>query len=519
VWYGKSTRRDFLKTVGAGALAVGAPAIAPRLTRRVSAQSGQITLRILQWQHFVPAYDQWFDNVFVPRWAEKYGVRVIVDHVGLADLPAIAAAEAARVAAGQDPGHDLIQHLSPPAALEPQVIDHGDLIKEALNLSHPARPGGVGNYIRLAQLSTYNPVTGKYFGFSDNFAPDPVHYRADLWRQAAQQLDAFDGVHAEGGPVTWRDILRAGRVLKRMGHPVGFGLSQELDSNMILRALMYSWGTAVQDENSNVILDKPPYREKTLDVLRFVKQLYEEAMFPGVFAWTAASNNEEYLAGRLSMAANAISIARVTHFNALAALERGENPETSPAIQFAVNTEITALAPAGPEAARGLEHVMGVYSIWDTGNTRVIDAAQQFLLDLVQSFDPDVAEAEGWGPGKFIASQGYDYPTFENAIPKAKRLEFFRNDPIYAPIAAATGDRPNKLEKVESAMDWALHVGWPGPANAAIDEVFNTFIIPVMFARVAQGIDRPEDALDEAAAQIRSIFNKWRRQGLVGGTS
>ena len=92
-----------------------------------------------------------------------------------------------------------------------------------------------------------------------------------------------------------------------------------------------------------------------------------------------------------------ISIARVTHFNALAALERGENPETSPAIQFAVNTEITALAPAGPEAARGLEHVMGVYSIWDTGNTRVIDAAQQFLLDLVQSFDPDVAEAEGWG--------------------------------------------------------------------------------------------------------------------------
>ncbi|REJ33975.1 MAG: hypothetical protein DIU82_09785, partial [Bacillota bacterium] len=152
MWYGKSTRRDFLKTVGAGALAVGAPAIAPRLTRRVSAQSGQITLRILQWQHFIPAYDQWFDNVFVPRWAEKYGVRVIVDHVGLADLPAIAAAEAARVAAGQDPGHDLIQHLSPPAALEPQVIDHSDLIKEALNLSHPARPGGVGNFIRLAQL-------------------------------------------------------------------------------------------------------------------------------------------------------------------------------------------------------------------------------------------------------------------------------------------------------------------------------------------------------------------------------
>ncbi|MBO8140663.1 MAG: twin-arginine translocation signal domain-containing protein [Firmicutes bacterium] len=519
MWRTRTTRRDFLRTVGAGALAAGVP-ILGRGPSRAAAQGGRrLRLRILQWQHFVPPYDDWFNNVFAPRWGERHNVEVVVDNVGLADLPAIAAAEAARVAAGQDPGHDMIQHLSPPAALEPQVIDHGDLIKELLASSHPARPGGVGNYTKLAHLSTYNPVTGKYFGFSDNFVPDPIHYRADLWRQAAAQLDGFDGVHALNGPVTWHDILRAGRVLKRMGHPVGFGLSQELDSNMILRAMMYSWGTAIQDQDSNVVLDKPPFREKTLDLLRFVKQLYEEAMFPGVFAWTAASNNEEFLAGRLSMAANAISISRTAQAAALQALERGENPETSPAIQFAVNTEITSLAPAGPEAARGLEHVMGVYAIWDTGNTAVIDAAQQLLFDLVHSFDPDVAEAEGWGPGKFVASQAYDYPTFDNAIPAQKRLAFLRNDPIYAPIAEATGDRPNKLERVEAAMDWALHVGWPGPANAAIDEVFNTFVIPVMFARVAQGIDRPEDALDEAARQIRSIFNKWRREGLVGGTS
>jgi hypothetical protein len=38
-----------------------------------------------------------------------------------------------------------------------------------------------------------------------------------------------------------------------------------------------------------------------------------------------------------------------------------------------------------------------------------------------------------------------------------------------------------------------------------------------MFARVAQGIDTPEQALDAAAAQIRRVFQKWREQGLVGG--
>lgn len=517
MWYRNITRRQLLKTAGAGALAASVPVSRFRSARKAAAQGRRLTLRILQWQHFVPPYDDWFNNVFAPRWGERYGVDVVVDNVGLAELPGIAAAEAARVAAGQDPGHDMIQHLSPPAALEPQVIDHSDLIKRVAEATHSRRPGGMGTYLPLAQASTYNPVTGKYFGFSDNFVPDPVYYRADLWRQAAEQLSPMEGVHSEG-PVTWNDVLRAGRVLKRMGHPVGLGLSQELDSNMIMRAIMYSWGTAVQDEESNVILDVGPYRERTIDALRFVKQLYEEAMFPGVFAWTAASNNEEFLAGRISIAANAISISRTAQDLALQALARGEDPLTSPTIQFAVNTEITPVALAGPVAARGLEHVMGIYSIWNTGNTEVIDAAQQFLFDLVQSFDPDVAEAEGWGPGKFVASQGYDYPTFDNAIPKEKRLAFLRNDPIHAPIAEATGDRPNKLERVESAMDWALQVGWPGPANAAIDEVFNTFMIPVMFARVAQGIDTPEQALDQTARDIRRIFQKWRQQGLVGGS-
>lgn len=506
------SRRDFLKAVGAGTVAA---ASLPSFHVIVRAQAR--TLRILQWRHFVPPYDEWFNNVFAPRWGQRHDVRVVVDNVGLAEIPGIAAAEAARVAAGQDPGHDLIQHLSPPAAFEPQAIDHADLVQELQRATHPARPGGLGQYIPLAQKSTYNPITGKYFGISDNFVPDPIHFRADLWRRAAEQLKGFQSVHPSG-PVTWHDILRAGRVLKQMGHPVGLGLSQEIDTNMWLRSLLYSWGTAIQDEEGNVILDQPPYREKTLDALRFVRALYQEAMFPGVFAWTAASNNEEFLAGRISVAANAISISRTAQTMALQALQRGDDPRRSPAVQMAVNTEITITAPAGPEAARGLEHVMGVYQIWNTRNTAVIDLAKRFLFDLIQSYDPDVAAAEGWGPGKFIASQAYDYPTFDNAIPKSKREKFLREDPIYKPIAEATGDRPNKLDRIETAFDWAHNVGWPGYSNAAIDEIFNTFVLPVMFARVAQNIDTPEQALNQAAQEIRSIFTKWRRQRLVGGT-
>ncbi|MER3456612.1 MAG: sugar ABC transporter substrate-binding protein [candidate division GAL15 bacterium] len=496
------TRRDFLKSVAAGAAAGSLGPLV--LTERTRAQP--VTLRVLQWRHFVPPYDEWFDKVFVPRWGEKNGVRVVVEHVGVADLPAIAASESARVAAGADPGHDLLQYLTPPASLERQVDTdaHKEVIEELKRK--------VGPYIPLAEKSTYNPATRRYFGVSDNFVADPIHYRADLWRQVSAKLTGPDRVPLRG-PVTWEDIRKAGRELKRMGHPVGLGLSQEIDTAMFLRALMYSWGTGEQDEASNVVLDVPPFRQRTLDALKFVKALYEETMFPGVFAWTAASNNEEFLAGRISIAMNAISIIRAAQASAAAAIRRGENPNQSPAVQFARNTWITERAPRGPAGARGLEHVMGVYFLWRGRPRPVREAAKKFLIDLVLSYDPDVAAREGWPPGKFHASQAYDYPTFENAIPKAKRLAYLRDDPV----SKAAGDRKDKLVSIETAYEWAHNVGWPGPSNAAIDEVFNTWIINVMFARVAQGIDTPEQALNAAAAQIRRVFQKWREQGLVGG--
>jgi multiple sugar transport system substrate-binding protein len=496
------TRRELLKRAAAGAAVASlGPYV---LTDRAAAQP--VTLRILQWRHFVPPYDEWFDRVFAPRWGEKNNVRVVVEHIGLAEIPAVAAGEASRVAAGADPGHDLIQHLTPPAALENQVdaAAHQEVIEELKRRA--------GTYIELAEKSTFNPVTRRYFGVSDNFVPDPIHYRADLWRQVAAGLTGDQRVPLRG-PITWEDIRKAGRELKRLGHPVGLGLSQEIDTGMWLRALMYSWGTSEQDEEGNVVLDRPPYRQRTLDALRFVKALYEETMFPGVFAWTAASNNEEFLAGRISIAANAISITRTAQSLAAAAIARGEHPNQSPAVQFARNTWITERAPQGPAGARGLEHVMGVYTLWRNRPRPVRDAARKFLIDLVLSYDPDVAAREGWPPGKFHASQAYDYPTFINAIPKQKRLAYLRDDPV----SKAAGDRRDKLVTIETAYEWAYNVGWPGPSSAAIDEVFNTWIINTMFARVAQGMDTPEQALTATAAQIRRVFAKWRTQGLVGG--
>ncbi|MDQ4068209.1 MAG: hypothetical protein M3203_01820, partial [Actinomycetota bacterium] len=59
-------------------------------------------LRILQWSHFVPRHDRWFDP-FAADWGRQFGVNVSVDHINLADIPARASAE---ISANE--GHDLI---------------------------------------------------------------------------------------------------------------------------------------------------------------------------------------------------------------------------------------------------------------------------------------------------------------------------------------------------------------------------------------------------------------------------
>jgi multiple sugar transport system substrate-binding protein len=69
-----------------------APAISAPFISRAYAQTK--TLTILQWSHFVPAFDRWFDR-FAHDWGEKNGIAVTVDHIPEQDIAARAAAEAA----------------------------------------------------------------------------------------------------------------------------------------------------------------------------------------------------------------------------------------------------------------------------------------------------------------------------------------------------------------------------------------------------------------------------------------
>ena len=434
----KPRRRDLVLATGwAGAAAALGVGLAH------PAHAAKKSLKIMQWNHFVPAFDDWFNKKFVKEWGEKNDTEVIVTNVGMTSIESRAAAEI-----NKKQGHDLCMFLSPPASYEDQVIDHKDIYAECERK--------YGKPLEIAVKSTYNPVTKKYFGFSDSYVPDPVNYRKDLWDEVGVKPD------------TWDAIRDGGRKIKQKhGIPVGIGMSNELDSSMALRSMLLAFGAAVQDAQGRPSLKSP----NALEALKYAKALYTETMTDEIFSWDASSNNRQMLAGKGSLTLNAISVTRT-----------GESEK------IAVADKILLGRPArGPAAGVGVMHLMNAYVIWKFA--RNIDGAKRFLIDLA-----------GASRDAFLASGFYNFPTFPQLVPDLQKLV----------ANAPKGVPPDKYAIFSDADKWTVGVGYPGYANGAIDEIWKSWLVPKMFADAASGRLTPEASLDLYSGQVNEIFAKWR---------
>jgi ABC-type glycerol-3-phosphate transport system substrate-binding protein len=267
--------------VAAGA---GCASDKPKGTAKTKAGAQQErTLRIAQWSHPVPTYDKWFDGEYTQRWGEEHDIEVVVDHIAFAELRDRAAAE---VAAQR--GHDLLAFLAPPSAFEDDVIDLRGTVEEVEAKLGPMTP--------LLERAVLNPKTKKYFGFPEYWAPFPVVYRADLWKQ----------IGMASGPSTWDDVLRAAPRLKAGGHPLGFAFSNDIDGNWSLMSLMAAYGSSIQDEAGNVAINSPA----TVEAVKVGAALYRAGMPADVFTWDAFANNRFMATGQGSMTLNPISALR-----------------------------------------------------------------------------------------------------------------------------------------------------------------------------------------------------------------
>lgn len=352
-------------------------------------------------------------------------------------------------------GSDLFVYPYPMPSFETLVIDHREIYEECRS--------NYGKPIDLAIRSTYNPRTKKSFGFAPSFIPLAINYRKDLW----------DSVGVS--PDTWDDIRIGGSKIKQKHRsPVWIYLGGRILFAPQQQSIMSAFGARIQDEEGKVILDS----SETVEAVRFVKALYEEAMSEQTISWEDVHcdfHDEFLLSGTTSLLMTSNAPPRTAEI---------ADPEMSKKIQLGA-------APKGPVRRMGHCHVP-VYFIWEFADN--IEGAKKFLVDYVGNF----REA-------FLAGRYRDYPCFPATVPDLKKL--LANDPRAHP--------PDKYNVLGDALDWTTNLGYPGHTNAAIEETITKRVISKMFSRAASGKTRPRDAVKEADAEAKRIFSAWRETGKV----
>ena len=411
-------------------------------------------ISLLQWSHFVPRYDEWFD-AYAAEWGEENGVGVTVDHINFTELPSSLAAE---IDAGE--GHSIIELLFSPASFIEGLHDLRDINEMAVEM--------YGERVGTCQATSYLPITDTYYAYTHGYVPDPGDYDIELWTEAGYPE----------GPKTYDDLLEGGRaIFESTGIPVGLGISPELDSEMANRAIIWSFGGSVQDENENVVLNS----EETIAAVEFMAQLQNEAMTDEVFGWTAASNNQALIAGEVSYILNSNSAYRsLQKIDEAAAENIGFNS-----------------ALEGPAGAFASSHVWQIYVIPAHVEGDELAAAKQFILDHTANYSDATYNSEL-----------YNFPCHPSTV---EELDGWLEEDPFGSVPA------NKFEVLKTVNEWSVHLGYPGVTNPAISQVFSENIIPNMVARVALGEMSAEDSVAMATERVEEIFAEWREKGLVGG--
>ncbi len=150
--------------------------------------------------------------------------------------------------------------------------------------------------------------------------------------------------------------------------------------------------------------------------------------------------------------------------------------------------------PAGAQGRLALPQATSVYSIWKFARNR--EAAEKFLADLCAGAEQAT-----------LASKLYSFPSFPGALPP-ERLR---------PAAAADTHRPRgkySILATIAARD-TRNVGYPGTTNPAVNEMLDRFLIPRMFAQVAQGKLSAANSVRATAGEMTQIWAKWRIAGKV----
>ena len=437
----KPSRRDVVR------LAVATAAAGPFMAFPDRSLAQQPTLKIAKWAHFLADYDEWFAGTLAAEWGRQHDTKVVVNHIPVERIHAAAAAE---VAAGN--GHDVFMFPWPPAEFQKHAIDHAEIYQTVAFK--------FGNLDQLAHRSTFDPRAKRYFAFADSWIPAPLHYFVDHWGEIGMPL----------GPVHYGSLRSGGRQIREaFGVPCGLALAPSLESNITLHTLLYAFRSHVLDSTGNVTIGKTAL---TLEALKYVKALYEDAGTLDQLTWSPSGNVRAMVARKTSATINAISLLRTA--------EKDE-----PDVASKIRLSPPLLGHAG---VFGFPHVTNCSVVWNFAQNQ--EGARQFLADLIDN-----------SKKAYEKSAGCNFPIYQKTLPDL--IVRLADDPQANP--------PDKYKELKDALFWTRNLGFPGYANPVGMEVFNSFLIPRMFISVVKGQSSPEDAVQAAEAEVTRIADRWKQ--------
>ncbi len=294
---------------------------------------------------------------------------------------------------------------------------------------------------------------GKYYAVPHYAIPLVLFYRPDILTKVGAEP-----------PDTWEDIQKVSEKVKKAGvqeYPNGFPWNRTGDGYDPAMSLLWSYGAAWVDK-SGKFTGIP--KTAGVEALKVVTRAYlaDKTSAFDYLSWSGATNNEAFMAGKITFTPNGPSI-----------LYQEESTQHPLLKDTAI--KVMPKGPAGRNLA--LTFVMN----WAVPTDGKSQKEAKALIGCVMARDNFVKYMQG---------------SFRQMVPLfAKPLD----DPYW--------NTPGGKIIVDTVKQ-GHPVGWPGPTTPAAAEVVSSNVLTDMITRVIVDKVTPEAAVDEANKRIKEIYDR-----------
>src|SRR5438552_11970573 len=419
-----TSRRDFVTV----SLAAVGGALAPRW-----AGAAPKAMSIVRESSFIKPFDDYFAKTLLPEYEKLTGIKMSYEATSVGGM-LTRLTTIAETKSGPE--------IAMTATNQPYLFDNS-----------------------LVDVSDVAGEIGKQLGGWHENVLDVVvvnkRWKALPWGNIGQlevyRTDWFKEAGVSKFPDTWDDLLAAGRMLKKKGHPFGFELGHGFgDNHGWLYPLLWSYGGREVDRDGKTVLIDSSETARAVD---FCRKFYQETMFEDVLGWTDVNNNKAFFGEQISCTNNASSILVVA---------KRDFPEIAKVTDHALN-------PHGP---KGRFHLLNAQSLALMAHAPDQAAAKAFLRWLY-----DDKQMSRW----LAAGDAY-YAPFQRA---------YDHHPLW-------NVEPRYLPYKECLKTSRPHT-WPWPQGQAASESVAKYLLVDMFAKACCR-DSTMDVVATAASQLKQIY-------------